>query len=160
MRADKDVIEQLDHRQAIGDHVTKLGLNKHRLGFDTERVEGPQQQRRLGLAVAEAPRPGLFREGRNVAALAHDQSDVADAVLDKRQRLCRACLWIASRGSDLLHFVVERACSGNCGRIAKQWKHQVCDVVPGGKVGRLREPTDPEPGRRTFGRHQRLDVLS
>ena len=110
----------------------------------------------LGRATAEL----IAGEGGNVAALAHDQSDVADAVLDKRQRLCRACLWVAGRGSDLLHFVVERACSGNCGRIAKQWKHQVCDVVPGSKVGRLREPTDLEPGGRTFGRHQRLDVLS
>ena len=137
----------------------EFALDDHRLGVDAERVQDSEQQGGLRLAVSEAPRPCQFRLGRHVAALAHEQRDIADTVLHEGERLLGSHLRVVTRRPDPLDLIVQRAGCGDGRRIAEQRTEQIGEIGPGAEIGRFRQSADLEAQRRALGRHQRLNVL-
>ncbi len=153
------MVEQVGHRQPAVDAVADHGVHHHRIGLDPQLVQQRQQERGLGLAVAEAARPGGLGVGGDQSALPHDQRHVAHALLHQVERGLGPGLGIGRQRADLLQLGAQRPLGGDHRGLGEQRRHQGAHVGPRLEVRGLDQPADGIARRRALGRDHRLHVV-
>ncbi len=157
-RPDQNVVERAELGEPLVEAVPIDRAHQGWLGLDPEFVQEREQERGLPLAVAEAPRPGRVRVGRDVAAQVHAEEEVAGLLLHQVQGRRRPGLRVGGGGADPGDLGFQGRGLAEPGGLAIKRIHQLRDGGPVRKLRHLHRRRATEARRRVLGRRRRLEV--